>query len=321
MGNRGNKSSNPVTDASLGLQDFPFLYGSSFWLNKKDDSRVVRTINVPISLISRLKAEKSSIEMLACAIIIKNKYQNSTLYDLSLKNIMQLFHVSHRKAKQLLERFSQSELFVYDRQRNRLFAKSFKSKEKKVFGKGKKKYEAFADYCYKMQMQKDIRLRDAVRELRDMMLVCTIDSLEKGNFKNVGDYQTDSFVGTPNNKAMTQKRLAGISGMCRSTVCRHLQKMIGEGKVGKTRIVAECVIPNLTADTEREWMDAHPGKGFFAWHSVDFGNWSGWQHHGTEYTILLRSLSDRFRHVIYNYRRRAKTEPKTSAELDGKWGN
>lgn len=259
--------------------------------------------------------------MLVCAIIIKKKYHNSTLYDLSLKKVMEMFHVAHRRAKRLMEGFRKSDLFVYDRQRNRLFAKSFKGKEVKVFGKGKKKYEAFADYCYKMQMQDNINLRDAVRELRDMMLVCTIDSLEKGNFKNVGGKQTDSFVGTPNSKAITQKRLARISGMSRSTVCRHLQRMIGNGEVGKTRIVAECVIPHLNADTEREWLDAHPGKRFFAWHSLENGNWSGWQHHGTEYTILQRKLSDRFQHIIYNYRRTAKATPKTSAELDGKWND
>lgn len=266
-----------------------------------------------------MKSDKASIEMLVCAIVIKKKYQNSTLYDLSLKKVMDLFHVAHRRAKRLMDGFSKSDLFVYDRKRKRLFAKSFKSKERKVFGKGKRKYEAFADYCYKMQMQDDINLRDAVRELRDILLTCTIDSLEKGNFKNVGANKCTSFVGTLNGKAMTQKRLAGISGMSRSTVSRHLKRMMDEGKVGKTRIVAECVIPHLNADTERDWMDAHPGKGFFSWHSVEYGGWSGWQHHGTIYTILQRNISDSFQHVIYNYRRRNTCTAKYSSELDGKW--
>ena len=260
--------------------------------------------------------------MLVCAIIIKTLYQNSTLYEVSQKKVMRFFHVAHRRAKRLMEWFEKSDLFVYDKKRCTLFAKSFKSKEVHIYGKGKNKYRAFADYCYKMQMQiqKDehIDFSAAVRELRDMLIVCTIDSLEKGNFKNVGG-NTHSSVETLNSKAITQQRLAGISGMSRSTVCRHLKDMIRDGKVGKTRIVAECVIPYLTADTEREWMDAHPGKGFFAWHNRKYGSWSGWIHHGTEYTILKRKLSDRFQHVIYNYRRTAKITPKTSAEIDGKW--
>ena len=195
---------------------------------------LVRTLNIPISLICRQKATKSSVEMLACAVMIKYKYQNSTLYDVSLKTIKREFNVAHRRAKRLMENLLQSDLFVYDKERKRLFAKSFKSKEKKVYGK----HEAYADYCKKLRIITDkIRLNDIVRELRDSLLECTIDSLEKGNFKNVGVNQVSS-VETLNDKAMTQQRLAGISGMSRSTVCRHLQKMIEEGRVGKTLIVA-----------------------------------------------------------------------------------
>jgi len=257
--------------------------------------------------------------MLVCAIMIKHRFQNSTLYDTRITSIMRFFGVSHKKAGKLLKRFSQSELFIFHPD-GKLFAKTFKSREKVVYGKGKRKYEAFADYCCKMQMQ-DINLRDAVRELRNILITCAIDFRERGdNLNIVGRTKNVEHPRSSKSKAVTHKLLGSISGLSRSSAGRYINRLMDDDRVSKTRIVAECVIPELNDSSEREWRRQHPNKGFFAWHSIEYGNWSGWQHHGTIYSLCRRKDSECFRHVIYNYRRKnMKTEPVSSAELDGKW--
>ena len=279
-----------------------------------------KIINVPVELIRRTRWNKTSLEMLVCAIMIKSKYQNSVLYDLRITNVMQFFHVSHKKAKKLIEAFKGSEFFIYNEHKNCIFAKSFKSKCAVEYGYRKNKYKAFADYCRKMQLEDDIKLRNVVRELRYILALCEINAVErtKDNL-NVGLNQ-NNFVTKPEAKmAIPQRKMAFTMGFSRSSVSRYMKEMINDKRVSKTKIVAECVIPVLNETTEREWYKKHPKQKFIAWHDLEHGGWSAWIMFGSVYSIINRKDSDAFQHVIYNYRRDFVIEATCSSELDGKW--
>lgn len=282
----------------------------------------MKKLNIPISLLNRLKADKSSIEMMACALMIKREYQHSVLYGVSVTNVMSFFGVSHKKAVKLLQSFRESELFLYNPLKKALYAKSFKSKEKVIYGKGK--YEAYSDYCYKMETDKS-RLRDVVRELRKVLVLNAINTRERLT-------QGDNLISSKHSvtqpacigKALPQRVIGTVINMSRSSAARYLRELEADKRVSKTKMVAECVIPVLNADTERKWRENHPKGKFYVWHSIIHGGWSAWYMYGFDYHICNRSETVAFQNVIWNYdyskRKGAHLpKPKTSCELDGKW--
>ena len=275
---------------------------------------MTKTINTPISLIRGYKRDKNSLEMLACAIIIKSHYQNSCLYNLKITSVMELFGVAHKKAHKVLELLRTHELFIYNPGKDCIFAKSFKSTDTKHYGK-KQKYAAKADYCRKLQVKDGMILRELVRELRNTLLLCAINASEHDGLK---DSRENNPIATKQNAArlMPQSILAKVIGMSKSSVSRYIDKMVDNNVVGKTPIVAECVIPILNEVTESEYRKKRNRK-FVVWHSAEYGTWSGWWILGRGYSILNRKVSESFKNVIYNYKRTAEVVAKTSSELDG----
>lgn len=276
-------------------------------------------INIPVSLIKRCKREgKTSLEMLACAYLIKSNFQNSTLYNVTVTNVMKFFGCCYKKAIKLIEAFGESGLFIFNKEKRCLYAKSFKDKTIKRFGKkAHKKYDAISDYCCKVIVRGGETLRETVRRFRFVLLVNAIHAREMGNF-NVG--QDISSVTKPQSKcAMTQRLLGSIIGLSRSSGNRYVRRLIGDGVVGKSEIVAECVIPELNDDTEDAYRLTHPKGRFSVWHNNKNGGWSAWVVYGYAYSLLAKAATFDFKHVIYNYRHTISIEPTISCELDGKW--
>ena len=277
-----------------------------------------KIINVPVELIREIRWSKKSLEMLVCAIMIKRIHQNSVLYDLRVTKVMEFFTVSHKKAKKLIEAFKDSEFFIYNPEKNCIFAKTLKSGSKYIYGH-KKKYVAFADYCRKMQLEDDINLRDTVRELRNILAICEINATEfpKDNLMVEGKYKNHSVTKPKGRVAIPHAKLGYAMGFSRSSSYRYVKRLIDDKRVGKTGIVAECVIDYLTDESEREYRALHPDQKFVVWHDAKHGFYSAWVVYGNSYFVSNRKDSDAFKHVIYNYRRGAINEQTISSELDG----
>lgn len=277
-----------------------------------------KIINVPIELIRNKRWDKRSLEMLVCAIMIKRKYQNSVLYDLRVTNVMKFFGVSHKKARKLIESFKDSEFFIYNPDKDCIFAKTLKSGSRYIYGH-KKKFVAFADYCRKMQLEETINLRDTIRELRNILAICEINAAEysKDNLKVEGKNQNYSVTKPEDRVAIPCAKLGYAMGFSRSSASRYIKRLIDDKRVGKSGIVAECVIPSLCEESEREYRAEHPDQKFVVWHDAKNGVYSGWVIYGNSYFVSNRKDSDAFKHVIYNYMRGAVSEQTISSELDG----
>ena len=276
-------------------------------------------INIPVSLIKRCKREgKTSLEMLACAYLIKSRFQHSTLYNVTVTKVMKFFGCCYKKAIKLMEAFKDSWLFIYNKEKSCLYAKSFKDKTIKRFGrKAHKKYDAISDYCCKVLARSGESLRETVRRFRYILMVNAIHAREMGNF-NVG--QNIYSVTKPESKcAMTQRLLGNIIGLSRSSGNRYVKRLIDDGVVGKSGIVAECVITELNDETEDAYRLAHPDSRYSVWHNSKNGGWSAWMVYGYAYSLLAKAATFDFKHVIYNYRHTINFEPTISCELDGKW--
>lgn len=297
---------------------FVYTWFGFFVFHNGEKGVMDKIINIPISLIRGFKGNKDSLEMLACAIIIKSKHQNSTLYDLKITSMMNFFGLSYKKAKKVKEMMIGHELFVYNKKKDCIFAKSFKSKDTKEYGK-KHKYNAKADYCRKLKVKDGITLREMVRELRNTLLLCAINASTRGHdgFKIAMNHEKTTFSTKQNAKRVIPQRvLASVIGMSGSSASRYIKEMEKNNVVKKSKVIAECVVPVLNDVTGEEYKRTSDSN-FVAYHDCKHGGWSGWHIYGKRYTIEKREVSDSFKNVIYNYIRKAKGGVTTSCELDG----
>lgn len=232
---------------------------------------------------------------------------------------MKLFGVSYKKALRVMDSIKSHRFFIYNPKKNCLFAKSFKTKETVPYGR-KKRYEAQADFCRKLKVGDDVLLRDLVRELRNTLLIGVIQAKEarsssqdnfsvRGKFSN--GYETDA------KRAIPQRLFASAIGLSRSSACRYIKKLEKKGDIKKGDMVAECVIHCLNEETLNEYFSLHKNDGLYAWFDVKSGSWSAWKMYGYEYAIINRPISDSYKNVIHNYKRKTETKPETSCELDG----
>lgn len=279
-------------------------------------------INVPISLVRRFKGNKTSLEAVACAILIKTRHTNSTLYQFDdYKKVVECFGVSYRKAKKIMATLQYNELFVYNEEKNCIFAKSFKDKTKKRYGK-RRKYDACSDYCFKVEVIEGMTLRMMIKQLRRILALCVIHVNGMNTCKSVENTDTlgKEQEGT---RAIPQRKIADAIGLSRSSASRYVKEMVNEQIVSKTMTVAECVIPELNDETDRLYREKHPNSRFVAFHNETYGGWSGWVFVGCEYSIIRRDISDRFKNVIYNFWHKSmKKNVRLSCELDGgTWWN
>lgn len=257
-----------------------------------------KVINVPIETLKSRKLNKKSLECLACALMIKSHFQNSVLF-LKVTHVIEVFGVSYQKAVKIISWLKEDDLFIYNKQKNCIFAKSLKSKTVYRYGRKKgKKFDAMADTCEKISIGQDDKLRMVVCELRNKLLINAIRNHEHDNLL-VGD----SFDVTKQNvsRAMSQRKLARCFGMSKSSAGRYVNGLVYDRRVSKSGIVAECVITVLNAETESDWYKNNPKKRFKAWHNPTYGFWSGWVVYGCVYSVINRSDSHSCKHVIWNH--------------------
>lgn len=262
----------------------------------------MRKINVPIALIKECSNEKLRLECLALAIIIKRTFVNSTLYGVNVGNFRRTFGCSYTKAQKMIEAIKASPLFVYDGKHDFLFAKSFKSDEVKHYGKNGK-FLANADFCKKIYESANT-LRDVTRLLRETLLANVMVAQQRellgGNAK-----QTQS-----NGKAARSKapialcKFAKSINMSKSSAGRYISKMAKDGKVSKSEIVAECVLPYYTSEKSNEWMSNHQHQRLWVWFSEKYHQFTAWITYGRIYSLTDGALDRSFRNVIYNHMKR-----------------
>lgn len=285
---------------------------------------MIQTINIPIEVIKAFKNDKNALEMLACAVIIKVNYQNSCMYGLKITHIMQVFNVSHKKAHKIRESLKQSGLFIYNEKKDCIFAKSFKSKDFKSYGKGGR-LKAISDYCRKLQISVknenrkiNTSLKELVRQLRETLLLCVIHASEQDNFIVSG--LKKGYVTKPNAKrAIPQRKMANAFGLSRSSANKYINRLIERNDIKRGDMVCDCVVHCLNDDTMYEYFDKHQKEGLVAWFDEKSGSWSAWRMFGYEYNTANRQISDSFKNVIYNYKYPNVLQAQTSCELDGYW--
>lgn len=261
----------------------------------------MRKINVPIALIKECSHDKLRIECLALAVIIKRTFVNSALYGVNIGNFRRTFGCSYKKAQKMIEAVKESPLFVYNEKNDYLFAKSFKSKEIKHYGKNGK-FTANADFCKKIY-ESAYTLRDVTRLLRETLLANVMVAQQRellgGNAK-----QTQFGKAAQSKAPIALRKFAKSISMSKSSAGRYISKMAKDGKVSKSEIVAECVLPYYTSEKANEWMTNHPNQRLWVWLSEKYHQFTAWITYGRMYSLNGGTLDRSFRNVIYNHMKR-----------------
>lgn len=250
-------------------------------------------LNIPIEILKRYKVSKADKELLAFSIGIKCAHSNSVLIP-SIHKVMLMFNIGFSRAKSLIERAKTSELFHYDSSKNILIANTYKDKSIKVSSSGRK-YKS--DFCYKISKSKK-SLANIVKEISNALLLNAINGEERNNLTQR--------LGKPEKKhrcvqhsPITTQKFANIAGLTRSTAYRMLHYLYEKERVlDKTSKHMEMVIPVVNSETVQEWSK-RTGKKNFIYNPNDR---SGWIVIPTSYSIRKRSVTERFKHVIYTHK-------------------
>lgn len=266
------------------------------------NKQVVKKINVPLSLIRECSCEKLRLESLALAIIIKRTFVNSTLYGVNIGNFRRTFGCSYTKAQKMIEAVTNCNLFIYDEKHDFLFAKSFKSRGVKRYGKNGK-FIAKADFCKKIYESANT-LRDVTRLLRETLLTNVMVAQQRellgGNAKEFQSHCKAARSKVP----IALRKFAKSFGMSKSSAGRYLSKMAKDGKVSKSKIVTECVLPYYTSEKAAVWMENHQGQRLWVWFSEKHHQFTAWVTYGRMYSLNDGNLDRSFQNVIYNHTKR-----------------
>lgn len=255
-------------------------------------------INVPKRLAKAYRRDRYGWDLLVLAICLKLHRGDSGFYP-SVRNIMLTFHVSHAKAKRLLEgAMNDKELFNYNPYTNFLSAKAFKDRDDRR--------NNYSQYCLVCDCkigdkgERIIRHQEISRQLRDNLILCPVNAQ-----MHMDEFHTVNNPRLVGKRALTQKHLGNIAGCHQTTVSRHLRKMEQREEI---TITAHDPIP--VRDIEHDIVFRRiPFRKTF----VKFG--FEWVRDANEYTINSYSLGKRFKHIYYNNEHR--TGENRSHLMDG----
>lgn len=246
-------------------------------------------LNLPISILDQYKTSKSRKELLAFAVAVKCLHVNSVVTNVSIKKIMVLFHVSHNKAKRLLQEAKNSPLFSYSERTNQLRANTFKDKSVKVARNGKK---YISDYCYKLE-RKVYSIKELSRIISDVLIKNAIHAVQMDKL-----LQNRATCSSPYAKGLNMRKLSRIAGVSLSSASRAINGMWNRHEIERTRHHARLVIASVNEQTVNEWNKMSGSRKFF--HNKKDN--TGWEFIPTEYTLNDNDI--RFTHVIYSHAKR-----------------
>ena len=261
-------------------------------------------INVPLSLLKDRSWSKEGFKVLTCAIMMSCRYVNRLIYNPSIAKLMDVLHVSKPTAIKFKKKIMDSDLFAFDANRNTLYVRSFKSKDKCEFGKGRTRMVSAHDYCVKVPIEiSSMKLRDAVKMLRKLMLEHVVKCNEgKESLNKPQEVKREAPVQSCN--PITLRRMAKYISMSKATAGRYMKELVCEGRVHESEVVMELKYYTHSGGSIDRCRAMHPRDYCFGVYSKKYlGTWY-WIVLGRMYRLTSDTERRRFQHVIYENKKR-----------------
>lgn len=229
-------------------------------------------------------------DLLCLAICLKLNRNDSGMYVRDPRDIMRQFHCSYRKAARLMKAAAEDKtLFRYNPKTKFLVARSFEIGCDVVNSRKGEKYRQ--DNCIAVEKEDDgtISHYKISYKLRDFIIQKMLRTQGPSD-----ELQCQNHPHSENRKPLTQKYIGNVAGCHQTTVSRRLKKMAANKQI---TILSHPKIP--VVDLEHGIvLNVFDGRKPFV---------SGrfmYIRDVNEYTIIDNSIHCRFKHIIYNHKKR-----------------
>lgn len=269
----------------------------------------IELINIPKTMLSKYKWDKSSYELLALSICVKCHFYDSLVKNVSVRKIQSIAHCGYEKAKKLLQMAKDnSEWFYYNPYTNSLLAKNFKKRYKAV------STDKHGRTCYSMYTiqveRKDYSIRELVSEFRCKLILNAIKAVQVKEDKSVCKKNYKMSYSSPSTP-LTNKKMANIAGL-KSTKqsYRIKKKMADKGIISyeKSRLIYAT---NCTSD---EALKSRNLNNTFLIISNDTG--AGYIITRPKYKIENMREYESCKNIIFNHSRRLTNNPSKKVKLN-----
>ena len=262
---------------------------------------MIDNLNIPIRILKEYKHSKASKECLAFAILLKTKYGDSSIKNVTTQKVMNVCHVSFAKAKRLIE-YAKSDNKLFTVVENKITVNTFKDKELKYNRKGQ---SFMSDYCYKLPA-KDYTFKEIYKLITIILIENTINASERKSLST--DVKKCG-------AEITQKQMANSTGVSRSYISKITKTLAKEDNEGisiitKNKAEIKLAMKTVNKDTILEFKK-NTGRSKFIYNKKDG---SAFYVIACRYNLVCRTETDKFKHVIYNQWNRIKSFSKSLKE-------
>lgn len=262
--------------------------------NKKKE--VVR-INLPLSMLVKCN-DKKVLRSIAISVFIKAHNQDSVLRVLDIRNIKSTFSCGQNKAKQIQKELkSNNTLFKIKGYSNSVVARTFKTRKNVIKTTDKLNRDIWMMYAIGLDIDKSWNLSKVEKYIHNQLYLNAINATERSDkFHSNGLIKPTILSATKD--ALTMKKMARIGGVCRSTAYRHLKALKSEKAISVKKGCLQVI--SYTPNDESIKADGFGNVRFV----YDKNYCLAYVIMANEYHIINRSITKRFRNIIFNHKRR-----------------
>lgn len=264
-------------------------------INIRHEDLPYRITNLPSAILTGCK-DKHTLLSVAISIFIKTHHGDSRFTGTSIRAIKKVFGVGQAKAEKIAKIIKyEGKFFKYNPFNDSVVAKTFKNKTiatKDRFGR-----KVWMMYAVKLKIDKTWTLRQIEVYIHDMLYLRAINATERSDkFYSCREIKNGILLTTKD--ALTLTKMKNIAGVCRSTAKRHLQRLAKNHTINIKKGYSQLVLTSVSEDTIKEYglehvNFIHDTKRDFAYIVVP-----------NEYNIINRSITQSFRNIIFNSKKR-----------------
>lgn len=252
-----------------------------------------QNLNVPKQLLKRYADTKRSKELFAFAIWLKMAHESSVAWNINANTLRYQLHIGKTKAERLYaDARENTELFTFYDYKNAVRANSFRDKTGKTNRRGQTYH---SDECYKFPIKKDYKLREIYNLINEFLATDPINAQERNDCLSC---RVRNHRGA-NSSTLTLRQLACNTRMSKSSTHLIMKRLQKKEVISKKPSRLYCVA-NLNEAEDIKTTLQRSGRKAFSF----IRNGLGYILVPCSYSIKSRAWSERFKHVIYDYKRK-----------------
>lgn len=263
--------------------------------NRNTTDSAFSIINLSASILNGCK-DKVFLRSVAVSVFIKAHRGDSLFRNTSIRAIKSAMGVGQVRAKKVSETLkTDTRFFRYNKVTDTATARTFKTEaETKYTSRGKR---MVCMYAVRLRIDKSWSLTKIERYIHDMLYLKAINATERSDKFNASRFIKNNVLLTTKD-ALTLTKMGHIGGVSRSTAKRHLERLNANNDISIKRGYTQVVLFSVNENTVRiaglEHVNfIHDEKRNLGYIGVP-----------NEYRIRRRELTDSFRNIILNSKRR-----------------